>query len=109
MVKIIARPGDVIEVGTDGPYPYPSLDLASIFLGMPTGPVIRATGEWGRAVKQHPQGFRSAHEGFAILKEEVDELWAEVIRHDRDPAALKKEAIQVAAMALRFLSDVCGV
>lgn len=55
--------------------------------------------------------FRSGHEGFAILKEEVDELWEAIRMKQSDPArpqAMRKEAIQVAAMALRFLVDVCS-
>lgn len=53
--------------------------------------------------------FASAHEGFAILKEEVDELWDEVKKKPsiRLNMNLEKEAIQVAAMALRFLVDIC--
>lgn len=53
--------------------------------------------------------FASAHEGWAILREEVDELWDEVKKSPRkwDPAALRREAVQVAAMALRFIRDVC--
>lgn len=57
--------------------------------------------------------MRSGHEGWAILFEEVDELWDEVRAkndgsdQDRN-ARMRKEAIQVAAMALRFIHDVCG-
>lgn len=51
----------------------------------------------------------SAHEGYAVLLEEVDELWEEVKRKqvDRSTQAMRKEAIQVAAMAIRFVLDVC--
>lgn len=51
--------------------------------------------------------FNSAHEGYAVLLEEVDELWDEVKKspRNRDPGALRKEAVQVAAMALRFLEE----
>ena len=51
----------------------------------------------------------SAHEGYAVLIEEVDELWEEVKRQERDPAAMRKEALHVAAMALRFIVDVCDL
>lgn len=48
--------------------------------------------------------FNSAHEGWAVIKEEMDELWDEVKRNDR--ARQIEEAIQVAAMALRYLVDM---
>jgi hypothetical protein len=53
--------------------------------------------------------FASAHEGYAILLEEVDELWDEVKKspRKRDPRKMRYEAVQVAAMAIRFLIDVC--
>lgn len=47
--------------------------------------------------------FNSPHEGFAVLKEEVDELWEEIKCNCIEAA--KEEAVQVAAMALRFLAD----
>ena len=52
--------------------------------------------------------FHSAHEGYAVILEEVDELWDEVKKSPRrrDLAAMKAEAVQVAAMAVRFLMDV---
>lgn len=49
--------------------------------------------------------FNSAHEGFSVIKEEVDELWHEV-KHGTVKRQ-RAEAIQVAAMALRFIRDVC--
>lgn len=53
--------------------------------------------------------FNSAHEAFAVLKEEVDELWDHVKTNQkrRDLEAMRREAIQVAAMAVRFASEVC--
>ena len=54
--------------------------------------------------------FHNAHEGFAVLLEEVDELWENVKLNqsniDRD-LLMMNEAIQVAAMAIRFIID-CG-
>lgn len=54
--------------------------------------------------------FNSAHEGFSVLLEEVDELKAHVWTNQkkRDLVAMRKEAIQVAAMAIRFAADVCN-
>lgn len=53
-------------------------------------------------------GFNSAHEGFAVLKEEVDELWdqVKVNQKKRDLDEMRNEAIQVAAMALKFLEMI---
>lgn len=54
--------------------------------------------------------FNSAHEGWAVLKEEFDELWGEVKINQkrRDLAKMRHEAVQVAAMAMRFIIDVCS-
>lgn len=64
--------------------------------------------EVSAAVAKFP-AFNSAHEGFSVLAEEVDELWDEVKAKQgaRDLARLRKEAVQVAAMAIRFILDVC--
>jgi hypothetical protein len=53
--------------------------------------------------------FNSAHEGFAILYEEFDELKEQVWVNQkrRDLPKMQAEAIQVAAMAIRFAMEVC--
>lgn len=53
--------------------------------------------------------FHSAHEGFAVLQEEVEELWDEVRKRGslRSRELLRAEAVQVAAMAVKFITDVC--
>lgn len=57
-----------------------------------------------------PNTANSAHEAFAVLLEEVDELkehvWANKKR--RDLVKMRAEAIQVAAMAIRFAAEVCS-
>jgi|GEM_PF-5944413 len=53
--------------------------------------------------------LRSAHEGYAVILEELDELWEEIKRKDRDKKRMRAEAVQVAAMATRFLIDVCDI
>lgn len=59
---------------------------------------IKATSKYGK--------FNSSHEGYAVLLEEVDELWEEV-KANAPKERLREECIQVAAMALRFLVDCC--
>ena len=49
----------------------------------------------------------NAHEGYAVILEEVDELWEEVKAQHPDKDKQQSEAIQVAAMAARFVIDVC--
>ena len=63
--------------------------------------------ELARAAENN-QPMASAHEGYAVLLEEVDELWEHVRTNPRarDVAAMREEAIQVAAMAIRFILDV---
>lgn len=63
--------------------------------------------ELGRARLKFPAGFHSGHEGYAVIQEELDELW-DAVKHDQALAAAH-EAVQVAAMALRFIDDCVGV
>ncbi|MCW4027351.1 MAG: hypothetical protein NWE76_07720 [Candidatus Bathyarchaeota archaeon] len=52
--------------------------------------------------------FNTPHEGYAIIKEELDELWEEIRKqYDvRTKEKMRKEALQVAAMAVRFMGDL---
>ncbi len=58
-----------------------------------------------RAREKHAP-MASAHEGYAVILEEVEELWDEVRARNRNPVAMMGEGIQVAAMGMRFLIDV---
>lgn len=51
--------------------------------------------------------FNSFHEGYAVLLEEVDELWDEIKkkRSDRNIDDIHNEAIQIAAMAIALILD----
>lgn len=55
--------------------------------------------------------MNSLHEGYAVIAEELDELWDEVKTNPhKNPernAHARKEAIQLAAMAIRIVMDVC--
>ena len=67
--------------------------------------------EYLRAVNKFG-AFHNAHEGYAVLLEEVDELWENVKLNQRiltRNEAMREEAIQVAAMAIRFIIDCGGI
>ena len=51
--------------------------------------------------------FHSRHEGYAVIREELDELW-EAVKKD-DASGCRREAIQVGAMALAFVLECCTV
>jgi hypothetical protein len=55
-------------------------------------------------------GYNSAHEGYAVILEKLDKVWehVKVKQSKRDLAAMRKEAIQVAACAVRFVLHVCN-
>ena len=63
----------------------------------------RATSKFG--------SFHNAHEGYAVLLEEVDELWDNVKLNQKNKDRndlIADEAIQVAAMAIRLIYDTCS-
>lgn len=58
----------------------------------------RATNEYG--------AFASAHEGWAVIREEVDELWELIRARAGSDRRAAEEAVQVAAAAARYAVDV---
>jgi len=50
--------------------------------------------------------FNSAHEGWAIIREELDELWEHVKGNTGTDEAAMTEALQIATMALRYIYDL---
>ena len=50
--------------------------------------------------------FHCTHEGYAVILEEMDALWEE-IKANSAPCVLREEAVQIAAMAVRFMVDCC--
>jgi len=65
--------------------------------------------EYEKAKEDFPD-FHSTHEGHGVIREEFDELWDEIklskeVR--KGNKEMRKEAIQLAAMSLRFIIDLC--
>lgn len=56
-----------------------------------------------------PRSMASAHEGHSMIREELDELWDHVKADTGQGADARKEALQVAAMGLRYALDVTGL
>ena len=66
--------------------------------------------ELHEAYKNFPD-FRSAHEGVAVVDEEMREFRAAAYwphKHDDPEWAEQNEATQLAAMAIRYLVDICA-
>lgn len=61
--------------------------------------------ELNQAVEKF-HAYNSAHEGYAVILEELDELWDEIKGQHRTPE-MYGEAKQVAATAIRFMFDIC--
>ena len=61
-----------------------------------------------RAKKLFPNNFVNQHEAYAVILEEVDELWHEIKKNQRnyDLDAQRKEATQAAAMLCRLLVEL---
>ncbi len=62
----------------------------------------RICSELDRAYEKHGSQQWSRHEFYAILKEEVDEMW-DAIKEDASQEDVQAEAIQIAAMVFRYL------
>ena len=60
--------------------------------------------EYFHAISKHGRVFNSPHEGYAVIKEEVDEAW-DAIKADQVNDSCYEMA-QVGAMAMRYLVDI---
>lgn len=66
--------------------------------------IAEVLAECERATTLHGP-LKSLHEGYAVLLEEVDELWADI--KENRIAEARAEAIQVAAMAIKIVQNIC--
>lgn len=51
--------------------------------------------------------YNSFHEGYAVIKEEFDELWDEIKMKHHDVDGIRFEAVHLAATTLRLLIELC--
>jgi hypothetical protein len=63
--------------------------------------------ELQKAMAKH-RAMISPHEGRSVIREECDELWSHVMADTGDSLEARKEALQVAAMGVRYACDVSG-
>jgi hypothetical protein len=61
--------------------------------------------EHGTATGKFPP-INTPHEGKAVIEEELDELWLEIKANRGSSPKAMQEAIQVAAMAVRYVCDL---
>lgn len=75
-------------------------DAVSVALGDVASETIRALAKWAP--------FNSAHEGWAVIREELDELWEHVRANSGGSEEARVEAVQIAAMAVRYAAELCS-
>ena len=81
---------------------------AAAMIALPVA-VLDAAAELRRAQERYAP-MHSAHEGWAVIREEYMELEEALRMRQGDPerpARIRAEAIQVAAMCMRLVADVC--
>lgn len=67
--------------------------------------LFRVRNEVVRAKQKHDP-MHSPHEGYAVIQEEVDELWEEIKADEGREGDAMTEAVQIAAMAVRYVLDL---
>ena len=63
-----------------------------------------------RAKSIHKKDFNSTHEAYAVILEEMDELWEEVKKNPKKEGyskeKMREEAVQTVAMLLRMITEL---
>ncbi|AFM40311.1 hypothetical protein Desaci_1285 [Desulfosporosinus acidiphilus SJ4] len=62
--------------------------------------------ELERANQIYGTSFHSPHEGYAVMLEEMDELFEEIKKKNPDKDKLMEEAVQIGAMAIKFIQSL---
>ena len=70
--------------------------------------VLRQIGDEVAKAENLHAPINSAHEGYSVILEELDEFWEQVRlkRANRDPEKMRQELIETAAMCVRTIRDV---
>lgn len=101
--------GDVTDTVTNiGCRPFPETGDEKVARLMPAISAVMEAEVYNevlKAVGKHAP-MHSPHEGWAVIQEELDELWDEVKADRGRMLSARKEAIQVAATAIRYLVDL---
>ena len=69
--------------------------------------VLRLINEEHERATAHFRPFNSYHEGSSVIREEFEELWDQIKKKDSDPDKIREEAVQLGAMVVRFLHELC--
>lgn len=67
--------------------------------------IAEVTEEVIDAMTKHPT-FNSPHEGHSVIREEFEEIWKHVLEDTGRGAEARAEAMQTAAMAIRYMVDL---
>lgn len=88
--------------------PIPTVETLQILLPNIGAENARAIDDELIRAKKWQLTFNSLHEAYAVVFEEVDELWQHCLRKrpERDPEKIRKELIQIAAMAIKALHSM---
>lgn len=82
---------------------------APAYLGNPHDhPIWEELADALEAAMTRHAAMHSPHEGHSVIREELEELWEHVRADTGRSADARKEAIQIAAMGLRYALDLCG-
>ncbi|MDS0256431.1 hypothetical protein ApAK_01865 [Thermoplasmatales archaeon AK] len=81
------------------------IDLGSEFDADKVGSIFReVTSELKRAYEKYGP-FRSKHEAYGVILEELNEVW-DTIRFKEPDRRTREEAVQLAAAVIAFINDL---